>query len=191
MIDVLITYLEQFHPLTQEEKLFVQENVPVKSLPKNEVLLEEGDVSNEFFFIIKGCIRMFYTVNGEEKTAFFYQEKDFVSAYESFTKEVPAKNSFQAIEDSTIAIVSKETAFLLLQTFPKFEFLARIAMEQELIVYQDVVATFITLTPEQRYLNIQENKPELLQRVPQYHLATYLGVSPETLSRIRKRIASK
>ena len=131
---------------------------------------------------------MFYTVNGSERTAFFYTENLFVSSYQSFTKQVPAQHSFQCVEDSELVVITHERAYEMLQRYPKFEILARIMMEEELILYQDIIATFITMSPEERYLNLLNTQPGLLQRIPQYHLATYIGVSPETLSRIRKRV---
>ncbi|MEO0331665.1 MAG: Crp/Fnr family transcriptional regulator [Bacteroidota bacterium] len=191
MIGKLITYFEKYTELGQEEKQFLRDHIPVKLVEKNQLLLWEGEVSSEFFFIIKGCIRMFYWVEGEEKTAFFYTENEFVSSYESFTKHIPARHSLQAAEDTTVAIISSEQAQAMLLKYPKFEFLARVAMEQELSVYQDIIASFITQNAEQRYQALSKSKPQLLQRIPQYQLATYLGVSPETLSRIRKRISNK
>ena len=79
----------------------------------------------------------------------------------------------------------------MLELFPKFDFLARVMMEEELIVCQDIISSFITLNAEKRYLKLLEKNDQALQRIPQYHLATFLGVTPETLSRIRKRIHNR
>ncbi|MEQ9423169.1 MAG: Crp/Fnr family transcriptional regulator [Cyclobacteriaceae bacterium] len=188
MIENLIQYFQNYVQLTEEEIDYIKQSIPVKEVPKNEVILRQGDVSKEFFFTIKGCVRLYYIVNGEEKTAFFYCENEFVSSYESFTKQLPAKHSFECIENSDLAVINFETAYKLLEKFPKFEFLARTMMEQELIVCQEIIANLITLSPEQRYLKLRDQQPDLLQRIPQYHLATFLGVRPESLSRIRKRL---
>ncbi len=191
MVEKLIEYFEQQVSLTEAEIVFIKENIPVRKIKKNANLLKAGEVSSEFYFVIKGCIRLYYITNHDDKTGFFYTENDFVSSYESFTKRLPSKNNLQALEETVVAVITIETAYKILELFPKFEFLARTAMEQELSVYQDVIAGFITSSPEQRYLHLQNSKPDLIQRIPQYYLATYLGVAPETLSRIRKRIMDK
>lgn len=189
-IDTLLAYFKQYTDLTTEEIDYIKDHIPVCRYKKGQNLLTHGEVSSEFFFVIKGCVRLFYRTgeDEEEKTAFFYTENQFVSSYESFTKKVPAKHNLQCLEESSLALITHEEALSILQRFPKFEFLARIMMEQELIVYQDIISSFIQLSPEERYLKLLKTQPELLQRIPLYHLATFLGVKPESLSRIRKRI---
>lgn len=187
----LITYLDQHLPLEPEEKAYLKEHIPLIKFKKNTVLLQQGAISTAFYFVITGCIRMYYLVDGIEKTTFFYQENDFVSSYESFTKGSPASHYLTTLEDTQVAQFTVSVVANLLSKHPRFEILARIAMEKELAVYQEMIASFITLNAEQRYLKLCNDSPALLQRIPQYHLATYLGVSPETLSRIRKRINDK
>ncbi len=191
MLDLLITYFEQYITLDETEKAYLYKHVPVKTIEKNQTLLAQGATSTEFYFILKGAIRLYYQSEIEEKTAFFYFENMFVSSYESFTKQVPSKHNLQTSRQSTIAIVSYEVAHKLLDLFPKFDFLARVMMEQELIVCQDIISSFVTLNAEKRYLKLCETNHPLIQRIPQYQLATYLGIAPETLSRIRKRITLK
>ena len=191
MINKLIGHLERSVALGEEEKEIIRKEIIVQNIEKNQVLLAEGEVSKAFYFVIKGCIRLYYNVGIDEKTAFFYLEDMFVSSYESFTKQIPARHNFQAIEDSVLAVISIEVAAKLLEASPNFEFLARIMMEEELIVYQEVISSFVTLQPEQRYLRLLESFPELFQRIPLHQIATYIGVTPETLSRIRKRIGTK
>ncbi len=190
MIEDLIQYFEQYISLGQEERNFLIENVPVKKVSKNTLLLREGDISTEFYFMLSGSTRLFYNSEVGEKTAFFYFENNFVSSYESFTKQVPAKHNLQVIEDSTIAIITAEVAYKLVQLYPAFDFLARTMMEEELIMCQEIISNFITLNAEERYLKLIESNDQILQRIPQHQLATYLGITAETLSRIRKRIVS-
>ncbi len=191
MISALIKHLGRYVSLSPEEADFLEKNVPVRRVKKNEFLLKEGDVSDSFYFVIEGCIRLFYLNDIEEKTAFFYSENDFVSSYESFTRQIPSGHSFQAMEDSVVAVISTKTASDLLSFSGKFQQLAIIMMEEELITCQEIISSFVKHNAEQRYLELMDKKPDLIQRIPQHHLATFLGVTPETLSRIRKRIASK
>lgn len=191
MIQQFIDFLNTNVPLNAAEQAFLRDNVPLQSVTKGTVLLAEGDISRAFYFILSGCVRMYYLVDGDERTACFYTEREFVSSYDSYTKQVPATHYFECVEDCELVVISQETAMQLLQRFPNFEVLARVMMEQELATYQKIIASFVTLRPEQRYLQLMQSNPELLQRIPQYHLATFLGVKPESLSRIRKRINSK
>lgn len=191
MIESLIAHFEKYVPFEDQERDAIRKIVQVRTVGKNEILLREGELSNEFYFIIKGCVRLYYDTDAEEKTAFFYVENMFVSSYESFTKQTPSKHNLQAIEESTLAVITTETAQQLLELSPKFQFLAMLMMEEELIVYQEIISSFITLNAEERYLELIKNKPDLAQRIPQHQLATFLGVTAETLSRIRKRISEK
>ncbi len=191
MIETLIEFFENITPLTSEEKSTIRGELEIREVPRNTVLLNSGKVSTEFYFILKGCARLYYLAGIEEKTAFFYTENMFVSSYESFTRQIPAKHSIQVIEDSTLVVFNIESAQKLLEASPKFEMLARIMMEEEMSVYQDVISSFVTQNAEQRYESMLKEQPELLQRIPQHQIATFLGVTPETLSRIRKRIADR
>jgi CRP-like cAMP-binding protein len=188
MIKGLIQFFEQHVELNKEETQYVMDSIPVQEIGKNTLLLAAGEISKSFYFILNGSVRMYYDVDGVEKTAFFYFENSFVSSYESFTRQVPAKHKLQTLENTTVAVISSEVAMQLVDRFPKFEFLARIMMEEELIVYQEIISSFITLNAEQRYLKLLNEQHPILQRIPQHQLATYLGVTAETLSRIRKRI---
>ena len=188
MIKGLIQFFEQHVELNKEETQYMMDSIPVQEIGKNTLLLAAGEISKSFYFILNGSVRMYYDVDGVEKTAFFYFENSFVSSYESFTRQVPAKHNLQTLENTTVAVISSEVAMQLVDRFPKFEFLARIMMEEELIVYQEIISSFITLNAEQRYLKLLNEQHPILQRIPQHQLATYLGVTAETLSRIRKRI---
>lgn len=190
-MELMLEFFSQFAELDENEVSFLEEGIQFKTYEKNEFLLRQNEISSEFYFIINGCIRLFYDVDGDEKTAFFYQEKEFVSSYESFTQRKASNHYLQACESTRVAIITNDFAMQLLQQFPKFEKLARILMEKELSVLQKVISTFVINNPEQRYRLMLEEQPELVQRIAQHQLASYIGVSAETLSRIRKRIAAK
>lgn len=162
--------------------------VQIKSLKAGEHLLSEGEISTEFYFLGQGIIRQYYIRKGQEISTAFYGPSQFVSAYESFSKSVPAKFFLQIIQDATLAVINQTTAAQLLSLSPKFAVLANKAMEDELIQNQNSIASLLILDPTERYLHLIENHPCLLQEVPQHQLATFLGLRPESLSRIRSRL---
>lgn len=185
----IVQLLEGAIALNEEQANAVTECIPIKTFEKGHVLLREGQVSNESYFNIKGLARKYYLVDGEERTTEFYVEKDAISSLQSYNLKVPANHYLECIEDCKLAVLSREKEQELFKRVPGFESLCRVSVEEELGAYQDKLAQFMISSPEKRYLDLMENRPDLLQRVPQYHLASYLGVKPESLSRIRKRIA--
>jgi len=191
MIDLLLTRLKRYATLSEEEAVYLEEHLVIKKYKKQELFFSEGNIARTIYFVLEGCVRLFYNVDGVEKTAFFYTEEDFICAGESYNLEVPAIENYQAIEDSIIIHFDKCLNKRLMAAFPVFQNIALLATENELIASQKMLASFITQSPTQRYLNLLEVNGALFLRVPQQYIASYLGVSPETLSRIKKRIAQK
>ena len=187
----IVQLLEGALELNEEEAKAVTECIPIKTFEKGHILLREGQVSNESYFNIQGLVRKYYLVDGEEKTTEFYIEKDAISSLQSYNLKIPSNHYLKCIEDCRLAILSRDKEQELFERVPAFESICRVSVEEELGAYQDKLAQFMISSPEKRYLDLMENRPDLLQRVPQYHLASYLGVKPESLSRIRKRIAQR
>ena len=191
MEDEILNYVSKFISLTDDETKALLEDITIQNFKKGTILLNEGKVSKEGFFILKGCIRQYCIMNGEERTTNFYTEEQWVLSRKSYTQEIPADHYFSCVEDCILLIgnMEKETKFFQkISKFPRLQTLSRSIMEKEIGEYQDTLTTYITETPEQRYLKLLKNRPELIQRVPQHQLARYIGVKPESLSRIRKRI---
>lgn len=188
---VLFDYTESIATLTPEEKQAIQDSIQIKEFKKGTFLLMEGDTLYMCYFIIKGCIREYYIKDGEEKTTNFFVEQDTISSMHGNTTKTPSKYFLECLEDVIVTTSSEEKEQEIFQRFPKFETICRIKMEEMLGEYQEKLARYITSSPEERYRHLQQNRPELLDRVPQYQLASYIGVKPETLSRIRKRMATK
>ena len=191
MVNPLIEYISSFVELDNEEKEAISSQIQVKEFQAGDLLLKEGMVSKVSYFNLKGCVRLYYLVEGEEKTTFFYTENQFITSIRSFTEKIPADHYLECIEDCSLALIPYETEKNLLSRFPKLEVFSRIILEQELANYQEMLSSYMMLSPEQRYLNLLENSAQLLQRVPLYQLATYIGVKAESLSRIRNRISKR
>ena len=140
---------------------------------------------------MQGCIREYYLVDGMEKTTSFFTEGQPVSV-SGFPFEDKASKSFLVCNENCIVIEGKpedEQAFF--DKLPRMETLSRVGVEMELQKSHEALADYILTSPEERYLNLLQTRPDLLERMPQYQLASYLGVTPESLSRIRKRIKGK
>lgn len=191
MPDRLLTHLKPYTDLTEEEIKSLRQLIRKKEYSKQEMIFTAGQISQEIYFVTKGCVRLFYNADGKDRTAFFYTEGKFICAGESFTYGVPAKENYQAIEDTELYIFDKANIERMLELSPKFALIGQIATENELIACQAMIASFVTQSAEERYVDLLETHGELFQRVPQQYIASYLGVSPETLSRIKKRVFSK
>lgn len=187
MIEKFINHLHQRLPLNSEEEELLRQTLTVKRFDKGDFILQEGSISNAFYFNLSGFVRLFYVKNAAEKTAYFYSEGTFISAYESFVKRRPTAFNLQATEATALVEITLEASGKLLHFSPKFDALARMIMEEELITNQKIIAQLLTLSPEERYLQLLHEQPEIFQKVPQHNIASYIGVQPESLSRIKKR----
>ncbi len=184
----IIRYISQFMPLSDDVAKAVAQNMKLKTFEKGAFLLKEGQVEKLCYFVLKGCIRQYYLVDGEEKTTHFYTEGQPVVPYEGTFKHKPSKYYLSALEDTTVTVSTPEDQELFFEKFPHLEPARVMAMEEEMGKSHDRLSSYILSSPEERYLDLLKTRPELLERVPQYQLASYLGVTPESLSRIRKRI---
>ncbi|MFN0216514.1 MAG: Crp/Fnr family transcriptional regulator [Saprospiraceae bacterium] len=187
---VLIDYVSQFAPLNEVEIEQIFEVLKVRSYKKGKLLLREGQVGNICYFVMQGCVRQYYLSDGTEKTTNFFTEGMPVTS--TFVFENKGSRSYLVCNEDCILVEGRaedEQAFF--QKMPRMEMVNRIGVEFELQKTQETFAEFMMSSPEERYLNLLKTRPDLLDRVPQYQLASYLGVTPESLSRIRKRIMGK
>lgn len=187
----LLDYVSVMDALTEEEKNFIWERTPVKEFKKGTILLREGEYADKSYFSFEGCVRQYYIVDGIEKTTFFFTEGHSISSFQSVSSKTPSKHYLECVEDCKLSVSTFEAEQEMYKRFPRFKMLCLRETEKQLGKYQEMLAHYITSSPEERYLNLLETRPELLNRVPQHQIASYLGVKPESLSRIRKRISSK
>ncbi|SMG35805.1 cAMP-binding domain of CRP or a regulatory subunit of cAMP-dependent protein kinases [Marivirga sericea] len=190
MQNILFDFIEKYMPLTEDEKGVILSLDVFRSFKKGEILLREGETSNQGYFVLKGCIRTFYDVDGEEKTTEFFTEMEGHTPSCVLTKK-PSEYFIACVEDSIVSVSNPDMEADVFAKFPRFETLCRILSEELLANSQRSFDDFKTSSPEQRYLNLLKNRPALLNRVPQHQLASYLGMKPQSLSRIRSRIIEK
>lgn len=185
------TCFAQASTFSDEEIEVAMSLIAIASFKKGEILLRAGEFCTKGYAVVSGCVRQYYVVDGEEKTTFFYTEGQSIFSPNTTTKSVPVKYYLSCVEETTLSIMTLENQLELYKKFPVLESMSRKALQEELHNYQEMLSAYITTNPEERYLNLLKYRPELLNRVPQYQLASYLGVTPESLSRIRKRIFLK
>lgn len=162
--------------------LFKREELPTKA-----ILLKEGQTSERMFYIEKGCIRLSFNKDGKDITFQFFFEGEGVSSAESFRNEEPSLFSIETIEPSILHILHKRDYFMMIESSP----LIRQALEQQtferLMYYQKLFLSRIKNSPEERYNELVKQSPHILQRVPQHYIASFLGITSVSLSRIRNR----
>ena len=186
----LLDFLSKYVTLTEEEKAALISLHLFHSFKKGTILLREGQKSKDSYFVLKGCIRAYYVVDAEEKTTGFYTEMEALTP-DCVVNKTPSAYYISCLEDSIITISNTDMEAEMNVKFPKFEILCRKLSEELLAKKQIDFDKFRTSTPEQRYLHLLETRPDLIQRVPQHQLASYLGVQPQSLSRLRARITEK
>ena len=187
MANEIIKYIARYIPISKEMEEAIVESTFIKTFKRGTLLLEEGSISNECYFIFKGCIRSYYVKDGEEKTTNFYTEEEAVTP-SAYGRNIPSEYYVECIEEVITGVGTTGQEAEMLTKFPQLESLVRAFGEAVIAKQQDTMAAFKMSSPEERYLRLVKNRADLLQRVPQHQIASYLGIKPESLSRIRKRL---
>lgn len=160
-------------------------------VPAKTLLLQEGEVSYNAFYIEKGIIRAWYNNDGKDVTFQFFLENTMFSSLESFKKGLPSMVSFETIEPCILYKIKKQDVEAFLEEVydnPELRTLFMDALFERIFDYMKHFFSFIKDTPQQRYLNLVKAKPEIIKRVPQHYIASYLGVTTVHLSRIKSKI---
>lgn len=188
--DKILAYLSKHTTVTKELEIALNDSTFFKKFEKGAIILKEGRVASECYFIVEGCIRSYFIKDGEEKNTEFYTEEEVVTPTTYGTNSI-SPHYLECIEDTIVSIGTPELEKEAFEKHPILESLSRIIAERVLNMQSQAFAEFRSSSPVERYENLMKTRPDLIQRIPQYQLASYLGMKPESLSRIRKRIMNK
>ena len=187
MFERIIASIQKFGSFSPEQIELFTARLKTVNLEKDEFLIKEGQVCRSFYFINEGSFRHYTIVeNGEESTINLFIKNEWMFEYKSFMTQQPSQNFIQAASDSEVFSISAQDFHELVKISDSFFRLGRIF--EQAIQNQDFQHN--RLTPEQKYELLLATKPELLQHFPLKHIASYLGMTPETLSRTRKKLSS-
>ena len=183
----LLSHITAYYKLTTEAENALQDCLTEIKLTKNEFLLTQGNVCRHLYFLEKGAIRGFYNLDGKEITHWFGFEKDFVTSFHSFITGEAAVENIQLIESCTLWAIAKETLTDLFNQHHDIERLVRIAYEKYYIRLEERYVNAQFKSARELYEDLILQTPHMIERVPLGFIASYLGISQETLSRIRSR----
>jgi CRP-like cAMP-binding protein len=191
-ITPIIEHFSNFLSLNDSEIEELKSRLTEKKVKRRQFILQEGDVCRHYTFVAKGCFKMFKVDNkGQEHNLQFAIENEWIADIGSFHSEKPSELYIEALEPSTILQIAKPDLLSLYTHYQKFDRNFRVLIENEFINLQKRVLQNISSTAEERYLDFLKNHPNLFNRISNVQIASYIGVTPEFLSKIRKNLTTK
>lgn len=191
MTQNLIQFIKQLVPFTDEEIQDIQHLFVEKTLKKGEFWVKEGEFNSDILFLNKGMLRSYFVKREVEKTFDLVIENQILTATESYASGLPSTDFIQAVEDTYLSVITKDNLEILYSKSFKWERVGRIIIEYYTIEKEIRIRSFISETAQERYERLAKDQPELMQRTPQIYLANFLGITPQSLSRLRRKIIPK
>lgn len=189
---LLFAAIARFIPLSAQEQALLLPHLEVRRLSRHELFATEGKVADEVGFVLEGDMRHYYTRDGEQKTTYFYFEQHFVSSYISCMTGKPSLLTIEALTGCRLLVFPYRVLLQLFDQSPAWERFGRLLAEYLAIGLEERMSDLLLLSPEERYLQLlQGNKQKIITRIPQHYIASYLGITPVSLSRIRNRLMKK
>lgn len=176
---------ETYSPLSEECKQELSDNAKILSLKKGVTLVKEGQYCNKTYYIVSGCARAYYLKEGKDISDWFAFEDEFISSIVSFFMNKPSPHYIELLEDSILIEISKGLIEELSDKYHDFERLIRVIVTKTMLSQQKRIVSMQFHNAEQKYENILARHPNITNRVPLMHIASYLGITLETLSRVR------
>lgn len=191
-IDKLITHLNNYIPLNPKEEEDLSNHVVEKNIKRRQFILQENDVCRHYTFVASGLLKM-YAVdkNGTDHNIQFASENEWIMDIGSFHSEKPSMLYIEAIEPSVILQIDKLNLIYLFSNYKKFNIDFRVIIENKFVELQNRLLQNLIYTAEERYLTFLEQYPKLSNRLPNTQIASYLGITPEFLSKVRNNISKK
>ena len=184
--------VSKFFILSDNDILELSNRGLERSVRRKHFILHEGDICNHISFVVKGCFKMFAVDDsGKEHIISFFQENDWISELGSFYSEEPSKFFIEAIEPSLIIQFSRKDIYFMYEQSLNFSSLIRMMVENKFIELQKHVLQNISSSAEARYIDFLRQYPALSERIPNTYIASYIGITPELLSKIRKKLSSE
>jgi len=184
-IEILDIIDKNYAPLTFECKKELITNIKIRSFEKGEIIVREGQYADKVYFIVEGCGRAYYLKGEKDITDWFAFEHEFISSIVSFFGNKPSPHFVEMVEKSIVLEVSKESIEHLSNKYHDFEKLIRVVVTQVMLSQQERISSILFQTADQRYKQILSIHPDIINKFPLKHIASYLGMTLETLSRVR------
>lgn len=189
MHDAILNHISKDIHLTKEEQEEFLSILSEKRTGKKELLIKPGDSVTSEYYVVSGCLKAYYLdENGDEHIIQFAVEDWWISDFEAFFNNAPAQLYLETIEESVLLEIQKDALEVLYQRIPKFERFFRLKTTGAFVSLRSRVLSSLQMNSKQRYLEFCKSYPNIEKRVPNYQIANYLGIQPESLSRIRKEL---
>jgi len=189
ILQPLIEHFKNYIPLDEEEKKLFEGRVTERNIKRRQMILQEGFVCKHYSFVVKGCFRMYgVDAKGAEHNIQFAAENDWIADIGSFHTGKPSKLFIEAVEPSLILQIEKQDLYFLYRSVPKLDRIFKVIVENKFVELQNHVLQNISSTAQERYVNFLEQYPQLALRLPNTQIASYIGITPEFLSKIRSEL---
>ncbi|MGB8190464.1 MAG: Crp/Fnr family transcriptional regulator [Chitinophagaceae bacterium] len=186
-MEKLLNHLSSIHPLSAGLQQYLLSNLKAKTLKRKDYVLKKGQISSHIYFVKQGLLRCFYLKNNTEVSSWFMREGDVIISVESFFQQKPSYESIQVLEDCELFYITYEELQHIYRTYPEFNFVGRILTETYYTLSEQRLYSLRMQRSQERYQYLLTHQPELILRVPAKYLASYLGITEVTLSKIKAR----